>query len=206
MTNLAYSPVGGGDVHFEELAGRYRGHLSRAAMSLTGNAEDAADLVQETLIRAYRYFHNFEPGSNFRAWVLRILHNTHISNYRAKQRQFQTVDWQDVVEHGESQLDDLEQDNSTQPDHVVLSDALEDEVTAALSSLPGTFRDVIEMADLQEMSYADIGEALDLPIGTVRSRLFRARHRLRDVLAGYALQRGYVRPDDLEPEVLAQAA
>lgn len=181
---------------FDELCRQHRSHLERAALSLAGNHDDAMDLVQETMIRAYRYFHNYQPGSNFRAWVLRILHNTHISQYRQRRKSLNDLAWDDVAEHGEDKIEAAISDAT--PDHILLSDLPDAEVQAALDSLPPNFRKVVELADLRELSYAEVGELLDLPIGTVRSRLFRARERLRAQLSEYAVRNGYVSRDEVD--------
>lgn len=190
---------------FERLCDRYRQQLERAALALTGDPDEAADLVQETLVRAFRYFRNFEAGSNFRAWALRILHNTHISRYRQRQRTRDIVAWDDIAEHSERRLEEAETDARATPEGEVLANLPDEEIQLALERLPDTFRQVIVMADLRELSYAEIGRRLKLPIGTVRSRLFRARQRLRDMLADYAVRNGFIRPDEL-PVALPSAA
>lgn len=192
-------------VEFERLVAQYRSQLERSALSLTSDADDAADLVQETLIRAFRYFHNFELGSNFRAWVLRILHNTHISRYRQLKRFHESVAWDEIVEHGETRLEDVEPEAQSPLETSVLGMLPDEEIQVALDSLPESFRIVVELADLRDLSYAEIGRRLRLPIGTVRSRLFRARQRLRAILGEYAVRNGYVRPEELE-EALPSAA
>lgn len=192
---------------FERHVAQVRPLLERTALGLTGNRDDAGDLVQETLIRAFRYFHNFETGSNFRAWALRILHNTHISRYRQQKRTQDAVAWEEIVEHGEAQVEASELvDRLPAPEQQLFAQVPDEEVQTALESLPASFRTVIEMADLRDYSYAEIGQLLRLPIGTVRSRLFRARQRLRRVLGDYALRNGLVRPEELEPQDLLNAA
>ncbi len=194
------------DQDFETQVSQVRPLLERTALGLTGNRDDAGDLVQETLLRAFRYFHNFQTGSNFRAWVLRILHNTHISRYRQQRRTQDSVAWEEIVEHGEAQLDGSELvDRLPAPEHEVFAQVPDEEVQLALDSLPASFRTVIEMADLRDFSYAEIGQLLHLPIGTVRSRLFRARQRLRRVLGDYAVRNGFVRPEELEEDLLNAA-
>lgn len=181
---------------FEALAERYRPHLERVAMSLAGNADDARDLVQDTLIRAYRYFHNFETGSNFRAWVLKILHNTHISSYRRQKRTQGDLAWEELVERGESQIEERA-DAGEQPDEAMLAATTDEDVQNALDDLPAAFRQVVELADLRDYTYSEIGHKLNLPIGTVRSRLFRARQKLRGKLTDYALREGFVKRHEL---------
>ena len=190
---------------FEALVSKYRGQIERAAVALTGDREDAADLVQDTLIRAYRYFHNFESGSNFRAWVLRILHNTHISRYRQRKRNQDWVAWDEIAEHGEGQVEGADVDHQSAPEDSLFALLPDEEVQVALESLPETFRVVVELADLRDFSYAEIGRILRLPIGTVRSRLFRARQRLRQILGDYAVRNGFVKPEELEQALLSAA-
>lgn len=182
---------------FEALAERHRPQLERVAMSLTGNADDALDLAQETLIRAFRYFHNFEPGSNFRAWVLKILHNTHISSFRGRRSSQPDVAWEEVAEHSEQWIEDGGADAGPLPEDALLDGTTDEEVSGALETLPAPFRAVVELADLRDYTYAEIGHVLNLPIGTVRSRLFRARQKLRGRLSDYAVREGIVRQHEL---------
>ncbi|MCC7495723.1 MAG: sigma-70 family RNA polymerase sigma factor [Fimbriimonadaceae bacterium] len=207
VTRTRHLPTAGlpAGADFEALVARHRPQIERAALSLTGDADDAADLVQDTLIRAFRYFHNFAAGSNFRAWVLRILQNTHISRYRQARRSQDNLAWEEIVEHGEGRVEEAAVDRAADPDHAVLAMLPDEEVQVALESLPASFRQVIELSDLHDYTYAEIGDLLDLPIGTVRSRLFRARQRLRLILSDYAVRNGYLRADELD-EVLLHAA
>lgn len=183
---------------FEELCAIYRPQLERAALALTGSPDDAGDLVQETLLRAYRYFHHFEPGSNFRAWVLRILHNAHISRHRQRRHWDQVLAWDDLAERGEAHLDAEPADDLAEPEHALFANLPEGEVQDALDALPDSFRRVVELSDLHGLSYAEVASRLRLPIGTVRSRLFRARRRLRVLLGDYAVRHGFLRPEELE--------
>lgn len=190
---------------FETLCGRYRGQFERAAIALAGDPDEASDLLQDSLLRAFRYFHNFRVGTNFRAWVLRILQNTQISRYRQQRRSQELLAWDDVEETGEDRLEAAAADAAEQPERRLLAFLPDEEVQCALDSLPENFRVVVELADLRELSYAEIGQRLRLPIGTVRSRLFRARQRLRGILAPYALRQGLVRPEELETTLLSAA-
>ncbi len=174
---------------FERLARAHYRDLFRAAYRLTCDREEAADLTQEALVKAYVAFHQFEPNSNFRAWMLRILANTHISRYRKVQRRPQTQSW-DATTDGVGRETLLAADPAPGPECLVLGGFQDEEVDRALAKLPEDFRMVVIMADIYELPYRDIAQALDIPIGTVRSRLFRARRLLRQSLADYARSRG----------------
>ncbi|MBC7286922.1 MAG: sigma-70 family RNA polymerase sigma factor [Armatimonadetes bacterium] len=174
---------------FERLARQYYDDVFRAAYRLTRDRDEAADLTQETLVKAYLGFSQFEPGTNFRAWLLRILANTHISRYRQTLRRPQTVEWEALTTtDGRETL--AAADSAPGPEEAVMNLFTDEEIDRALAELPDEFRTVAIMADIYGMQYKDIAEALDIPIGTVRSRLFRARRLLRKSLASYARQRG----------------
>jgi RNA polymerase sigma-70 factor, ECF subfamily len=161
--------------------------LYGAATFLCGERDRAADLVQETYLRAYRFFHRFEPGTNCKAWLLTILHNTFRNQYRASQRERGHVDVDDPsVAHEASEATGAEGD----PESLVLSQMLDQEVARALADLPEEFREAIVLVDLQELSYEEGAQAIGCPVGTVRSRLSRGRRLLATKLAGYAKERG----------------
>jgi RNA polymerase sigma-70 factor, ECF subfamily len=166
-------------------------HLDRiysAALHLCGNSDRASDLVQETYLRAFRFFHQFEPGTNCRAWLLTILHNTFRNQYRADKR---TPSQVDIDDPGTS-LEALEASGSgNDPETLVLAEVLDQEIVAALAELSEEFRSVVVLIDLQELTYEEGARALGCPIGTVRSRLSRARQVLERKLAAYARERGY---------------
>lgn len=176
---------------FEKLARDHYKAVFRAAYRLTCDREEAADLTQEALVKAYMSFHQFKPGSNFRAWVLRIVANTHISHYRRRQRRPETVPWE-AVSDALGRETNLVADAGPGPETQVLAAFRDEEVYEALSHLPEEFRTVVILADLCELPYKEVAEALEVPIGTVRSRLFRARRMLRRSLADYARSRGYL--------------
>jgi RNA polymerase sigma-70 factor (ECF subfamily) len=160
---------------------------SAALYLLSGNADHASDLVQETYLRAFRFFHQFERGTNCRAWLLTILHNTFRNQYRAERHRRSHVDIDDPV--GAFEVADA----SGNPETLVLSETLDQEVVQALGELPEEFRSTIVLVDLQELTYEEAARALGCPIGTVRSRLSRGRHLLGQELAAYARDRGYRR-------------
>ena len=172
---------------FEELAREHSAVLMRAALRLTGNPAEAEDLCQETLIKAYVAFDQFTPGTNFRAWVLRIVANTQISRYRHVQRLPATVSWEElgtVSRRTDFDPRAPEQD----PEEQTLNESLSEEVGPALAALPEEFRLAVILSDMFDLSYKEIACLLEVPLGTVRSRIFRGRKLLRESLQTYARQ------------------
>jgi RNA polymerase sigma-70 factor (ECF subfamily) len=175
---------------------QYAPQLYSAALRMTRNPADAEDLVQETFLRAYRSYASFEVGTNLRAWLFRILTNTFINSYRAKQRRPQET------ELGET--DDLylyrrlgRIDTAALSAEDQLFDLFtDDEVKAALEELPEAFRLPVLLADVEDFSYKEIAEVLDIPIGTVMSRLHRGRKAMHRRLYEFAQARGLIRPGD----------
>lgn len=157
-------------------------------MRLTGLQQDAEDLMQEAIVSAYMGFDKFELGTNFRAWMFRILRNSHINRYRKARRSVSTVEWDELG--GESRTPGA-LDNSALPglEAELLNDVPGEEIAPALDALPEEFRIAVVMSDIHQYSYEEIAHRLDIPLGTVRSRIFRGRKRLRESLAAYARQR-----------------
>lgn len=168
--------------------------LYGAAMRYTRDPTDAQDLVQETAAKAYSSLHQYQQGTNLRAWLYRILHTTYISMYRKKQRRPQ--------ENLQEQIDDYsfydEARTGPSAEHEVLQAITDEEVKQALADLPETFRMAVYLADVEGFAYKEIAEIMETPIGTVMSRLHRGRKALQQALAGYARQRGLIsdRPED----------
>ena len=164
---------------------------------MTRNPADAADLVQETYLRAYRGYGNFEEGTNLRAWLYRILTNTYINIYRARQRRPQETDLADVEDlYLYRRLPRIETALASRSAEDQLVDLIaDDEVKQALEDLPENFRLPVLLADVEGFSYREIAEMLDIPIGTVMSRLHRGRKAMQKALYDYAEARGFARAD-----------
>jgi len=182
----------------------YRQQLYNAALGLTRHRENAEDLAQEVIVRAYVGFHQFERGTNFKAWLFRILTNTYINEYRRKGRAPDQVALEEMPFEAEYEVSLERADPSTLPEAATLSRVLDEEVEQALKDLPEEFRLVVVLSDLQEFSYKEISRFLKIPIGTVRSRLFRGRRMLRQKLAGYARERGWIREGEDDDEDLSE--
>ncbi len=170
---------------FEEMVTGHLDALYRTAHRLTGRPQDAEDLVQETYLRAWRSLQTYRPGTNPKAWLFRILHNAHIDRYRASTRAVQTVD--------ELEGQDPAFVVHDTPESQVLAGVMDAEVRQALMALPEVFRSCLILADLEGFSYQEIADILGIPRGTVMSRLFRGRRALRQALAQYGREHGYVK-------------
>ena len=167
---------------FETLLSPWFDGLYAAALRLTRNERDAEDLVQDSVMRAYRFFDKFERGTNFRAWLFKILTNTFINGYRRSVKERSLGD-ESERQSVEAQFFSANATDSAQnPEDFLIDRAMSAEVVKAIDLLPIDFRMVVILADLQEFSYKDIAEILDVPVGTVMSRLFRGRKQLQKIL------------------------
>jgi RNA polymerase sigma-70 factor (ECF subfamily) len=166
-------------------------HVSSVARYLARNQSDADDLVQETYLRAYRFWHQFQKGTNCKAWLLTILYNAHRQRFRQRQREPRDVEFDDGRLESGSTL--ASPTVGVNPEEAVLSLLLDEEVEAALRRLPAEFLDVVILIDVQELTYEEAAAAIGCPIGTVRSRLARGRAQLHKYLLSYAAARGLTR-------------
>ena len=216
MTALLEAPVRDGDVHsllmttdeaetpkagaqtralFEEQALQYMDQLYAAAMRMTRNPADAADLVQETFVKAYLAFGQFQQGTNLKAWLYRIQTNTFINNYRKNQRNPYQGTIDDLEDWQLGGAESMTQSTSTRSAEAEAIDHLPDSaVKDALQAVPEDFRMAVYFADVEGFSYQEIADIMKTPVGTVMSRLHRGRRMLRDLLADYARDRGIAVP------------
>ena len=181
--------------------------LYGTALRLTKSESDAEDLIQETMLKAFRYFDKYENGTNCKAWLFKIMHNTFINRYRKKQKRKEYLiddDYRPLQERAEA------------PEHTPFHEHYEseeqlyfkmfgDEVKEALEEVPVDFRMVVLLADLQDFAYKEIADIMDCPIGTVMSRLYRGRRMLQAELADYAKSQGYISTEE-EEETQEQAS
>ena len=180
--------------NFEQDAMQYARQLYSAAMRMTRNPSDAEDLVQETFLKAYRAYHTFEEGTNLKAWLYRILTNTYINKYRKDSRRPSEVDLGSVEDlylyRNIGSEESAEAARSTE--ERVLDGLVESDIKKAVEDLPENFRLPVLLADLAGFSYKEIADILDIPIGTVMSRLHRGRKAMEKSLWDYAVNRGLV--------------
>ena len=168
--------------------------LYAGALRMTRNPQDAEDLVQETMMRAYRAFDRFEAGTNLKAWMFRIMTNAYINTYRKKQREPIKVSQDDAEEfdlYQELKNHDIAYTRSAE--NVVLDQLVDSDITQALDDLPEQFRLAVILSDVQDFSYAEMAEIMDVPIGTVMSRLHRGRKALQKRLLDLAREKGIVK-------------
>jgi RNA polymerase sigma-70 factor (ECF subfamily) len=178
---------------------QYMGSLYSAALRMTRNPSDAEDLVQETYLKAYRAFGTFQEGTNLKSWLYKILTNTFINSYRAKRRRPTETELDDVEDLylyrrlGGNQATSL----GRSAEDLVLDRFTESDVKTAVESLPEAFRLAVLLADVEGFSYKEIAEILEVPIGTVMSRLHRGRRALEKALATFAGERRLTAPADV---------
>ncbi len=190
MVRMAQSAVTEKQREFQSEALPHMDFLYNYALRMTYNAADAEDLVQETFLKAFRFWDSYEKGTNVRAWLFRIMKNAYINRYRKEKKEPETVEYQEVenfynnVRGSAAESSDLQE--------AVFSNLLEDEVSRAIAELRDDFRTVVILCDIEELTYEEVAEFVDCPVGTVRSRLHRGRKLLRAGLLEYAKKRGYV--------------
>ncbi len=160
------------------------------AMYLTGDKEAADDLLQDTYLKAFRFFEKFERGTNAKAWLYRIMRNTFINDYRRIKRQPDLVQYDEQIS-AYQMIRENESEARGLPAEIANRELFGDEIATAIASLPEKFKSVIILRDVEDLPYEEIADALDIPVGTVRSRLHRARAILHARLGDYARSRGY---------------
>ncbi len=168
--------------------------LYGAALRMTRHPADAEDLIQETMLRAYRSFDRFEAGTNLKAWLFRIMTNAYINTYRKKQREPQKISTEDVQDfdlYQELKLHDPQ--FSQTPESIVLDRLLDSHIVDAIDDLPEQFRLAVVLSDVEGFSYAEMAEIMDVPMGTVMSRLHRGRKALQKRLWDLAREQGIVK-------------
>jgi len=175
---------------FEREAMPHMDILYNYALRMTGNADDAKDLVQETFLKAFRFWDKYEKGTNIRAWLFRIMKNSYINRYRKETKEPDTVDYAEIQNFYNTIRNESSDQNDLQ--EKIFDGLLEDDVARAIESLPEDFRTVVILSDIEGLSYEEIAEFVDCPVGTVRSRLHRGRKMLRVKLFSYAKKHGYV--------------
>jgi RNA polymerase sigma-70 factor (ECF subfamily) len=162
--------------------------LYNVALRLCGNATDAEDLVQDTVTKAYRSWDKYERGTNCRAWLVTIMRNTFINRFRKESKRPSPVEFDAVQD-----VSIFEEVQDRDPAGTFFRQMVDEDVKRAIQELPEEFRIPVVLSDVEGLSYAEIAEILELPVGTVKSRLFRGRRRLQQRLYDYALEMGYIR-------------
>jgi len=177
----------------------YRDQLFKSALRMTRSVEDAEDLLQETYLKAFKYYGRFAEGTNFKAWLFKIMKNTFINSYRKKKLQPPKVDFDEIQEGLEETI--VEQANASlvDPESWLMSVEMDHEVREALLSLPHDYKMVVLFADLEGFAYKEIAEILAVPVGTVMSRLYRGRRMLEKALLSFGRRYNYVntRPEKM---------
>jgi RNA polymerase sigma-70 factor, ECF subfamily len=191
---------------FEKQAVPYLQEIYASAMRMTRNKEAAEDLASEVYTRAWKSFAQFQPGTNLRAWLYKILTNTYINHYRHKQREPMMMELDRPDDDESSTGGDLydrivntREHPTENPEHVLSNRFLDRDLKSAIDHLPEEFRMVVVLADIQNFSYQDIADMLNIPIGTVRSRLWRGRRLLQQNLWSQAIEAGVVSPQEHPP-------
>ncbi len=163
--------------------------LYNFGLRLTADPNDAEDLVQDTIVKAYRFFSSYEKGTNAKAWLFRILKNSYINNYRKKSKKPQQVDYDEVATFYETIR--AERTDTSDLEDKMFRELIDDDISNALDQIPEDFRTVVLLCDVEDFTYEEIANMLDVPIGTIRSRLHRGRNLLKAQLTEYASKRGY---------------
>jgi RNA polymerase sigma-70 factor (ECF subfamily) len=188
MTTVPPTPIDQRRASFEREALVHLDALYRVARRLAGNTADAEDLVQETLLKAYRAWETYTPGTNAKGWLLTILRNAFINEYRRRSRHPEPVDL-DTIEPFVV-FDDVQEED---PQGAFFDKIVDEEVLRAVDQLPEAFKEAVMLSDVEGLSYDEVAKVLEVPVGTVKSRLFRGRRLLQAKLYDYAVSMGYIK-------------
>jgi RNA polymerase sigma-70 factor (ECF subfamily) len=184
---------------FEREAMVHADALYGTAMRLTRNPDSAQDLVQETFLKAFKHYDSLRPDSNLKAWLTRVLTNTFINQYRRKQVRQRSQELYDPDWMNERVGSNWARDVAKRPGQKVVDRFVRDKLNDAVAALPDPYRQVLLLADVEELAYKEVAETLDIPIGTVMSRLHRARRKLRELLSEFAQQEGEAKVTEFTP-------
>ncbi|MEN8163053.1 MAG: sigma-70 family RNA polymerase sigma factor [Acidobacteriota bacterium] len=170
----------------------FKDQLYKSALRMTRSAEDAEDLIQETFLKAYKYYGRFAEGTNLKAWLFKIMKNTFINTYRKRKLQPTKVDFDDVREGLEETLMESGSVANANPEDGFLFDEVDHEVRETLVALPYDYKMVVLLADLEGFAYKEIAEILEVPVGTVMSRLYRGRRMMERALLSFGKRYNYL--------------
>jgi len=176
---------------FQALAFEHVDSLYNTALRMTKNALDAEDLLQDVYLRAFRFFHRFEKGTNFKAWIFKILTNTYINQYRKKINKPYHVDLE-KIKYNYDIKEATTQTSAQESERLDYETLFDDEIKNALQQIPDEFRVVVLLADVESFSYKEVAKIIGCPIGTVMSRLSRGRKQLQNYLREYARKGGFI--------------
>ena len=183
---------------FESLALGHIDSLFACGLRMTRDPRDSEDLVQDTLLAAYRFFDKFEPGTNIKAWLFKILTNTFINKYRKRVREREVREFVEQDETPSLMSEDVAE-KSRDPETAIVGALLSDDVKRALDAVPYDYRLAVVLCDLEEFTYKEIADIMDCPVGTVMSRLHRGRRLLQKQLREYAIEQGIIKDADVIP-------
>ena len=201
MSNPSLPPTSALQARFSQEALVHLDVLYGVALRYTRDPRDAEDLVQDTILAAFRFFGSFEQGSNCKAWLFKILTNTFINKYRRRVREREVRD-QLVDEEAPSLISEESRAASRDPERFLSAGLLSDDVRTALDAVPSDYRMAVVLCDLEEFSYKEIAEIMDCPVGTVMSRLHRGRRLLQRALHDYAVKEGIVKPGPVDADLV----
>jgi RNA polymerase sigma-70 factor (ECF subfamily) len=178
--------------NFENAELPFRDQLYKTALRLTRSSEDAEDLLQETYLKAYRHYASFQPGTNLKAWLFKILKNTFINEYRRRKQLPAQVDFAEFEETFESAVVNTNSILTRSPEEELMEASLDGEVGTSLKALPHNYKVVLLLADIEGYAYKEIANILAIPVGTVMSRLYRGRRLLEKALLSYGIRYNYL--------------